>query len=166
MNRTAIIRSKIYQPDQLCKQLGTWRFHEKKIVFTNGCFDIIHPGHIDYLSKAADLGGKLIIGLNTDNSVKRLNKGKNRPLQDQDSRALILASLFFVDAVVMFDQDTPLELIKLLKPDILVKGADYTEDKVVGADFVRQNGGEVVLLEYLEGFSTTNIENKILESAI
>ena len=140
-----------------------------KIVFTNGCFDIIHRGHIDYLAKASDLGGKLIIGLNSDSSVRKLNKAKSRPLQDEKSRAMILASMHFVDAVILFFEETPQDLIRLLTPDVLVKGADYDADEInpqgkkfiVGSDFVRTFGGEVKTIEFLEGFSTTAIENKI-----
>jgi len=137
-----------------------WRFLENKIVFTNGCFDIIHLGHIDYLAKAADLGDKLIIGLNSDKSTRSI-KGPNRPITNESSRSLILASFSFVDAVVLFDEETPLKLIKAVMPDILVKGADYLIDQIVGADIVVQNGGRVQTLNYLPGYSTTLIEEKI-----
>jgi rfaE bifunctional protein nucleotidyltransferase chain/domain len=133
-----------------------WRFQGRKIVFTNGCFDILHKGHIEYLSKARDLGDILIIGLNTDASVSRL-KGAGRPVQDESSRALVLASLRFVEAVVFFDEDTPYNLIDLLKPDVLVKGGDYAEETIVGADIVRANGGEVVTIPLTEGYSTSKI---------
>jgi len=135
-----------------------WKFQSRKIVFTNGCFDILHRGHIEYLSKARDLGDVLIIGLNTDSSVKRI-KGGNRPVQDETSRAMILASLRFVEAVVLFDEDTPHNLISLVKPDVLVKGGDYTEETIVGADIVRASGGEVVTVPLTEGYSTTQILN-------
>jgi D-glycero-beta-D-manno-heptose 1-phosphate adenylyltransferase len=158
MNKTHLIQSKIFLRDQLVRQIEVWRFLNKKIVFTNGCFDILHLGHIDYLIKASEQGQKLIIGLNSDDSVKRLNKSKNRPLQDQNSRAMVLASLVFVDAVVIFDEDTPLELIKLLKPDVLVKGGDYTKETVVGSDIVK----ETVIIELTPGYSTTAIEKKII----
>ena len=131
-----------------------------KTVFTNGCFDILHQGHIDYLSKARDLGDALIVGLNTDASVRRL-KGTHRPINDQDSRALMLASFVFVDFVVMFDQDTPYELITTVQPDILVKGSDYKPQDIVGYDIVTAKGGKVLTLDYLPGFSTTAIECKI-----
>ncbi len=140
--------------------LSIWQFQGKKIVFTNGCFDIIHLGHIDYLSKAKDLGDLLVIGLNTDASVSRL-KGENRPIQDEVSRAMVLASLGFVDAVVFFGEDTPYNLIKTTQPDILVKGADYKPEDIVGYDIVKNKGGEVVTINYLPGYSTSAIESKI-----
>jgi rfaE bifunctional protein nucleotidyltransferase chain/domain len=161
MKSTDIIRTKIFSINSLKPVLATWRFKEEKIVFTNGCFDIIHQGHIDYLAKAKDLGSKLIIAVNSDESVRSLNKGNSRPIQDEKSRSIILASLFFVDAVIIFNESTPLELIKTIKPNVLVKGADYTPDQVIGADFVIKNGGKLELIEYLEGFSTTKIETKI-----
>jgi D-glycero-beta-D-manno-heptose 1-phosphate adenylyltransferase len=158
MNKSASVRSKIYQPGQLTRQAEEWRLSGKKIVFTNGCFDILHLGHIDYLIKAAELGDRLIIGLNSDDSVKRLNKGASRPLQDQHSRAMVLASLLYVDAVVIFDQDTPYELIQMLGPDILVKGGDYTKETVAGSNLVK----ETVIIEFTPGYSTTSIEQRIL----
>lgn len=142
--------------------LDSWNKSGSKIVFTNGCFDLVHRGHIDYLSKAADLGDVLIIGLNTDNSVSRL-KGNKRPIIDQESRALLLASLFFVSAVVLFDEDTPYELIIMIQPDVLVKGADYKPEEIVGYDVVSAKGGRVETLEFLPGFSTSAIEKKIRE---
>jgi len=142
--------------------LGVWRFQEKKIVFTNGCFDLLHLGHIDYLAKAKDLGDILVVGVNTDASVTRLNKGKNRPITDQQSRATLLASLFFVDAVVLFDEDTPYELIKTVQPDVLVKGSDYKPEEIVGYDVVTAKEGEIKTLDFLQGYSTTLIEQKIL----
>ncbi len=132
----------------------------KKIVFTNGCFDIIHSGHIYYLNEAKKLGDVLIIGLNSDSSVKRL-KGSERPINNESDRALILDSLKFVDYVTIFDEDTPYNLIDLIKPDILVKGGDYIADEVVGADIVRENGGQVVIIPYVQGKSTTGIIEKI-----
>lgn len=156
-----LIKSKIFaKRDDIRYWLGYWRFHEKKIVFTNGCFDILHQGHIDYLSRAADLGNVLIVGLNTDESVKRI-KGDGRPVQDEHSRALVLASMRFVDAVVLFNEDTPYELIKSIQPDTLVKGSDYTAEQIVGYDVVTQKGGNVVTIDYLDGFSTTGLINKI-----
>ena len=160
MSRLNNIHEKIFSQDQLRSRLNMWRFLENKIVFTNGCFDIIHLGHIDYLAKAADLGDKLIIGLNSDKST-RMIKGPNRPITDESSRSIILASFSFVDAVVLFDEETPFELIKAVIPDILVKGADYSIDQIVGADIVVQNGGRVQTLNYLPGYSTTLIEQKI-----
>ena len=131
----------------------------QNVVFTNGCFDIIHAGHIDYLSKARNLGDVLVVGLNSDESVRRL-KGPQRPINDVDARSKVLASLFFVDYVIVFEEDTPLNLIKSVRPDILVKGGDYTRDMVVGADFVESYGGKVVILPFLKGYSTTSILNK------
>ena len=160
MSKIKNIHEKIFSQDQLRSCLNMWRFLEKKIVFTNGCFDIIHLGHIDYLAKAADLGDKLIVGLNSDKSTRSI-KGLNRPIIDESSRSIVLASFSFVDAVVLFDEETPLELIKAVMPDILVKGADYSIDQIVGADIVVQNGGRVQTLNYLPGYSTTLIEQKI-----
>jgi D-glycero-beta-D-manno-heptose 1-phosphate adenylyltransferase len=163
MSRLEIIRKKIftYTDSDYQRMLAIWQFQGKKIVFTNGCFDILHLGHIDYLSKAADLGDLLIIGLNTDLSVGRI-KGNSRPLQDEISRAMVLASLGFVDVVVFFGEDTPYNLIKTTQPDILVKGADYKPEDIVGYDVVKNKGDEIVTIEFLEGYSTTVIENKIL----
>jgi len=161
MQKLEIVESRIHTNwDTLKYWLAYWRFHEKKIVFTNGCFDLIHQGHIDYLSQAADHGDILIIGLNTDASVKRL-KGENRPVQDERSRALLLSSLRFVDAVVLFDQDTPYELIQLVNPDVLVKGSDYSAEEIVGYDIVTAKGGEVITIDYLDGFSTTGLIEQI-----
>jgi rfaE bifunctional protein nucleotidyltransferase chain/domain len=154
------IKNKICTQADLKSVLNVWRLLEKKIVFTNGCFDLLHLGHIDYLSKSADMGNKLVIGLNSDSSVSAL-KGPGRPISDQISRAVILASFSFVDAVVLFDEPTPIQLIELIRPDILVKGADYTIDKIVGADIVSQYGGLVITIEYLNGYSTSLIEKKI-----
>ena len=139
--------------------LAVWRFQGKKIVFTNGCFDILHLGHIDYLSKAKDEGNILIIGLNTDNSVSRI-KGKTRPITDENSRAKILASLQFVDAVTLFDEETPYELISFVQPDVLVKGSDYKPEDIVGYDIVKAKNGKVVTIDF-QRYSTTAIEKKI-----
>jgi len=151
---------KITDATSLKRKIAAWRFQDKKVVFTNGVFDLLHTGHITYLTKAAELGEKLIIGLNTDASVKRL-KGPDRPVNDEQSRALLLAALFFVDAIVLFDEDTPLNLITQLMPDILVKGADYNIDNIVGAKEVIANGGQVKTIEFVDGFSSTNIIQKI-----
>lgn len=163
MSRLDIIRNKIFlSADADYQRMLTIRqFQGKKIVFTNGCFDILHLGHIDYLSKAADLGDMLIIGLNSDLSVSSI-KGNTRPLQDEMSRAMVLASLCFVDIVVLFGEDTPYNLIKVTQPDILVKGADYKPEDIVGYDIVKKKGGEIATLSFLEGYSTTAIEKKIL----
>lgn len=154
----ALVREKIVTAGQL---VATLRQHpEWKVVFTNGCFDLVHQGHIDYLSKARDLGDVLVVGLNTDASVRRL-KGPRRPINDEYSRALLLASMLFVDYVVLFGEDTPYELIKTLQPDILVKGSDYRPEDIVGYDIVMAKGGKVETLDFLPGFSTTAIEQKI-----
>jgi len=155
-----LIKLKIMDIASLIRQLAVWHFLGKKIVFTNGCFDIIHQGHIDYLSKAKDLGNILVIGLNTDDSVRRI-KGDNRPVNDQNSRAIVLASLRFVDAVILFDEDTPYNLINEVKPDILVKGSDYKTKEIVGADIVKKNGGIITTIDFLEGYSTSSIIEKI-----
>lgn len=160
MDKLDVVNSKVRSLDELLPMINIWKFQGNKIVFTNGCFDLLHLGHIDYLAKAASMGNKLIIGVNTDQSVSEL-KGPARPITDQHSRTLILASLFFVDAVVLFGEATPLNLITAIKPDILVKGADYTVDRIVGADVVMQNGGEVKTITYIDGYSTTAIEQKI-----
>lgn len=161
MLKLEIVESRVFTNWELFGYwLAYWKFHEKKVVFTNGCFDLLHQGHIDYLATAADKGDVLIIGLNTDASVKRL-KGEERPVQDERSRALILASLRFVNAVVLFDQDTPYDLIKLVKPDVLVKGSDYQAEDIVGYDVVMENGGEVITVDFLDGFSTSGLINRI-----
>jgi rfaE bifunctional protein nucleotidyltransferase chain/domain len=151
---------KITDLPSLKKQLQSWQGEGKKVVFTNGVFDLLHIGHITYLAKAAELGDKLIIGLNADSSVKRI-KGESRPVNDQSSRAAILAALFFVDAIVIFEDDTPLNLISTLLPDILVKGADYSVENIVGAKEVIANGGEVKTINFVEGYSSTSIIEKI-----
>jgi D-glycero-beta-D-manno-heptose 1-phosphate adenylyltransferase len=163
MSKLEVIRKKIYtySDADYSRMLTIWHFQGKKIVFTNGCFDILHLGHIDYLSKAKDLGDMLIVGLNTDESVRRI-KGNNRPIQDEISRSMVLASLGFVDFVVFFGEDTPYNLIKTTQPHILVKGADYKPEDIVGYDIVKNNGGEIVTIEYLPGYSTTSIETKII----
>jgi len=136
---------------------------KKKIVFTNGCFDLLHPGHIQYLNDAKALGDILIIGLNSDASVKRL-KGESRPLNNEKDRKFILENLKSVDKVELFNEDTPLNLIKKIKPDVLVKGGDYKPDEIVGSAFVKENGGEVKCLSFLEGYSTTNLISAIKSS--
>lgn len=138
-----------------------WRMKGDRIVFTNGCFDILHRGHVEYLQEAAALGDRLVIGLNSDASVKRQNKGPERPLNDELSRAKVLGALRLVDAVVIFDQDTPLELIQAIGPDVLVKGGDWPESKIVGADLVKARGGSVHSLKLVDGFSTTGLVEKI-----
>jgi rfaE bifunctional protein nucleotidyltransferase chain/domain len=160
MTTLEITKAKIYSREVLLQRVAMWRFQHKKVVFTNGCFDILHKGHIDYLSRARDLGDVLIIGLNTDASVHRL-KGEGRPLQDEKTRAMILASLRLVEAICLFDEDTPHDLISLVKPDVLVKGGDYTEDNIVGADIVKSNGGVVVTIPMTEGHSTSGLIERL-----
>ena len=160
MDYLKFIESKVLDSDSLKKTLAHWRFEQSKVVFTNGCFDLLHSGHLQYLAQAKNLGDKLIIGLNSDASTKRL-KGAHRPINDEKSRSLMLAALAFVDAVITFEEDTPLQLIKIVQPDILVKGGDYVIENIVGYDIVQQNGGLVTILPFLEGYSTTNIEEKI-----
>ncbi len=162
MGKIETITANIYsrQDESFLRLLSIWRFKSKKIVFTNGCFDILHLGHIDYLAKAAELGDILVIGLNTDDSVRKL-KGAGRPIQDEVSRAMTLASMRFVDAVVYFGEDTPYELIKTINPDVLVKGADYKPEDIVGYDVVNSKGGEIVTLDYIDGYSTSAIERRI-----
>ena len=150
------IYDKISSRDFLAEKLNLWRKEGKTIVFSNGCFDILHRGHVEYLSKAADLGDILVIGLNTDASVKRL-KGPSRPVNDEKARAVVLAALEFVDAVIFFEEDTPYDLIKFVQPDVLVKGKDYKAEDIVGYDIVTNKGGKVETIELVEGFSTTNI---------
>lgn len=163
MDNLLLIENKILTLDKLQPFLSIWRFKDQKIVFTNGCFDLLHLGHIDYLAKAANLGNKLVVGLNSDFSTSAL-KGPGRPITNQKSRARLLASLFFVDAVVLFDEPNPYNLISGVKPDILIKGADYTIDNIVGADLVLARGGEVKTIEYIDGYSTSAIEQKIRNS--
>jgi len=151
---------KISDLPKLKSLVASWKNEGKKVVFTNGVFDLLHIGHITYLAKASELGDKLVIGLNSDSSVKRI-KGDDRPVNDQNSRAALLAALFFVDAIVLFEEDTPLNLISSLLPDILVKGADYAVENIVGAKEVMANGGEVKTINFVEGFSSTSIIQKI-----
>ncbi len=160
MNQLDTILHKIVSLEEAKQIVANWRIQGEKIVFTNGCFDIIHKGHIYYLSKARDLGSKLILGLNTDASIKRL-KGENRPIKEEESRALTIASFEFIDLVILFDEDTPLNVISTLLPDVLVKGSDYQIENIVGAKEVLANGGEVKTIEFVEGFSTTNYVKKM-----
>lgn len=160
MNKPEVIPSKIYSREELVKQVARWRFLGKTISFTNGCFDILHAGHISSLSEAAREGDILIVGVNTDASTKRL-KGDERPVNDENSRALLLASLAIVDAVTLFEEDTPFELITAVMPDVIVKGGDYTLDQMIGAKEVIANGGRVVINPIVHGFSTTGIIEKI-----
>ncbi len=142
------------------KKVSEWKAKGEKVVFTNGCFDILHLGHIDYLEKARNLGDRLVLGLNTDDSVSRF-KGPERPVQDEHSRARVLAALQFIDLVVLFNEDTPLALISELLPDVLVKGSDYLAENIVGADVVKKHGGVVKTIDFVAGYSTTRIIEKI-----
>jgi len=151
---------KISDLQKLKTTVAAWKNEGKKVVFTNGVFDLLHIGHVTYLAKAAELGDKLIIGLNSDSSVKRI-KGEGRPINDENSRAALLAALFFVDAVVLFGEDTPINLITTLMPDILVKGADYAVENIVGSKEVIANGGEVKTIDFVEGYSSSSIIQKI-----
>ena len=167
MDNLQLIKNKIHNEwkagasrlSPLTSHLTRWREQGLRIVFTNGCFDILHRGHVEYLSKASDMGDVLVVGLNTDASVKRL-KGEGRPINDEQARALVLASLSLVDVVVLFDEDTPYELIKEVRPDVLVKGADYKPEEIVGYDIVTSYGGKVETVPLVEGYSTTSLISK------
>ncbi|MCC7029819.1 MAG: D-glycero-beta-D-manno-heptose 1-phosphate adenylyltransferase [Chitinophagaceae bacterium] len=161
LNKLEIIQQKIFTPLTLSRLAHQWHMLSKKIVFTNGCFDIMHQGHNTYLLQAAEFGNKLIVAVNSDESVRKL-KGDKRPIIDQYSRALNLASHAYIDAVVIFDDETPLQLIQELKPHVLVKGGDYTEDQIAGAKEVRAAGGEVIIVPFMEGYSSTAIMEKIV----
>lgn len=163
MRNTDVIQKKIYTIDALQRQVASWKALGKTVSFTNGCFDILHQGHIYSLSQAAQQANYLIVAVNSDQSTKRLNKGSNRPINNEQSRALLLASLIMVDAVIIFDEDTPQQLIATILPNVLVKGGDYTIEQIAGAKEVIANGGKVVINSIVEGFSTTNIINKIKE---
>ena len=152
------IHDKVLDADHLAAKLAVSR--PPVVAFTNGCFDILHQGHLDYLARARQMADMLIVGLNTDSSVRRL-KGEGRPVNDELSRALMLASLVMVDYVVLFDEETPYNLIKQLQPDLLVKGGDYNPSQIVGADIVKARGGRVLALDFLPGYSTTSIIEKI-----
>jgi rfaE bifunctional protein nucleotidyltransferase chain/domain len=160
MKQPQIIPHKIFTLPQLQQQINRWRFLNKTIAFTNGCFDILHQGHIASLSQAAGEADFLIVGVNADESVRKL-KGEGRPVNDQQSRTMILASLLMTDAIVIFEEDTPLELISTILPDVLVKGGDYKIEEIVGAKEVIANGGKVIINPILQGFSTTALIEKI-----
>ncbi len=169
MTRLEYVQNKIVDLESTIKKIATWRLKNEKVVFTNGCFDILHKGHVTYLAQAAELGNKMIVALNTDASVQRQGKGEERPINKNDARAMVLASLGFVDAIVFFNDDTPLSIIKELKPDVLVKGADYDPSEVdenspkyiVGSNEVKAYGGDVKAIPLVEGFSTTGIIEKL-----
>lgn len=159
MNYLPVIQQKIVAIPELKRMIAVWHLKSKKVVFTNGCFDIIHAGHIHLLTTARSFGDILIVGLNTDASVNKIKPG--RPLQDEHSRAMMMASFTFTDAVVLFDEESPSELIKAILPDVLVKGGDYTPETVIGKEEVEKNGGHVEIVKYMEGFSTSNMIAKI-----
>ena len=169
MARIQYIQNKLATTTEAVQRIAKWKLQNDKIVFTNGCFDILHKGHVTYLSKAADLGNKLVVAINTDASVKRLGKGDDRPVNPEEARAFVLSALGFIDMVILFDNDTPLELIQALKPDVLVKGADYDPNEtdssskkyIVGSDIVRSYGGSVEAISLVDGFSTTGIIQKL-----
>lgn len=169
INRTDYLGAKIVSLHEAKQQIEIWKLSSKKVIFTNGCFDILHKGHVTYLAQTAEHGNRLIIGLNTDASVKRQGKGDDRPVNDENARATVLAALSFVDLIVLFDDDTPIDLIRELKPNVLAKGADYdpeemdssSEKYIVGSDLVRANGGEVIAIPLVDGFSTTGILDKL-----
>lgn len=169
MSRLSEIRSAIQDSESAKETVANWKAAGETVVFTNGCFDILHEGHVTYLAQAADLGTKLVIGLNTDASVKRQGKGEERPVNPESARGLVLASLSFVDLVVLFDNDTPLDLIRLLQPSVLVKGGDYdaaetdpaSKRYIVGSKEVIENGGIVRTIDLVAGFSTTGIIQKL-----
>lgn len=172
MSRLSHLENKIVGLGHAHQLVEQWRLKNNRIVFTNGCFDILHRGHVTYLAQAAELGDKLIVALNTDSSVKNQGKGEDRPINIETSRALVLAALGFVDLIVFFDDQTPIKEIETLLPDVLVKGADYdAEEKdpnskkyIVGSDIVRKNGGEVVAIDLVDGYSTTSILDRIQKS--
>ena len=156
-------KSKILSLEDAVKIIAAQKTFGKRVVFTNGCFDILHRGHLEYLMEARQLGDFLLVGVNSDNSVRRLGKSPSRPLQDEQGRALAIASLYFVDLVIIFDEDTPHKLISTILPDILVKGADYNPEDIVGYKEVTDNGGTVKTIPFIEGYSTTSIDQKILK---
>lgn len=157
------IQTKIQDWQTAQKTVSNWKKENERVVFTNGCFDLVHFGHIHYLAAAKDLGTKLVVGLNSDASVQRL-KGIHRPIKDAKNRLHLMASLQMVDLVIEFGEETPLSLIELLSPSILVKGGDWAPHQIVGSEFVLQNGGEVHSLPFIEGYSTTKLEQKIKNS--
>lgn len=169
MSRLTYLQNKIVNAEQAARLINGWKMKGNQVVFTNGCFDILHQGHVVYLAKAAELGDRLVIGLNSDSSIKKQNKGAERPINQQEARETVLGALGFVDLIVIFDTDTPLDLIETFNPNILVKGADYdpneTDPKskkyIVGSDFVRKNNGIVSVVDLEEGFSTTNLIQKM-----
>lgn len=168
MSRLASLENKIVSLEDARRRVNMWHLKNDKVVFTNGCFDILHKGHVTYLAKSAELGDRLIVAINTDASVREQGKGENRPINPEDARATVLAALGFVDMVVLFSENTPLNLIEFLQPDVLVKGADYDPNEtdpsskkyIVGSDIIKKNGGEVIAIQLVDGYSTTSIIEK------
>ncbi len=160
MHKQEWIQHRIFSKDALLKQRNVWESLGKKVVFTNGCFDILHHGHLDLIAQAADMGNVLVVGLNTDASVKRL-KGPDRPINTEADRLFQMASLLCVDAVCLFDEDTPKDLIELVRPHVLVKGGDYNIDTIVGADYVQAHGGRVEIIPFVQGYSTSSLIDTI-----
>lgn len=160
MNILHKIQSKIVTQSEATRIVKEWQNSGNSVVFTNGCFDIVHKGHVFYLHKARELGNKMVLGLNSDSSVKNI-KGENRPVKEQESRALTLAAFECVDLIVLFDEDTPFNVIKELQPNILVKGKDYNENEIVGADIVKKNGGKVITIDLEDGYSSSNYIEKL-----
>ena len=154
------LKAKIFNTKDLSKIINEWRLNGDKIVFTNGCFDLIHLGHLEILARSADLGDKLIVGINSDMSIKKI-KGSSRPIIEEDSRAKQLAAIEFIDAVILFNEDTPYDLINILKPDVLTKGGDYKKNDIVGNQLINKQQGEVVIIPLTHGYSTTSILEKI-----
>lgn len=169
MSRLSVLESKIVSLEEAKRFVNLCKLKNEKVVFTNGCFDILHKGHVTYLAKSADLGDRLIVALNTDSSVREQGKDVNRPINPEDARGIVLAGLGFVDRIVYFNEQTPLNVILELMPDVLVKGADYDPEEtdvnakkyIVGSDQIRANGGDVKVIDLVEGFSTTSILNKM-----
>lgn len=169
MSHLTHLRAKLLNPDQLQQQVQDWRNAGKRVVFTNGCFDILHKGHVEYLAQAADHGDVMILGLNTDDSVRRQNKGPERPINNEDARATVLSGLSFINAIAYFDADTPIDLIEAIVPDVLVKGGDYDPNEtdaqsktyIVGSDVVKANGGNVTVIPLVPNYSTTSTIEKM-----
>jgi len=154
------LQSKIYTLDQLIDKVSNWKDQNKKTVFTNGCFDLIHLGHVEVLARSSDLGDRLIVAINSDESIIKI-KGKNRPIIEEESRVKQIAALDFVDAVILFNQDTPINIISSITPNVITKGGDYKISDVVGYEIVQKNNGEVVIIPLTQGYSTTSILDKI-----
>lgn len=169
MEQIAHLHHKIVPLDQAKRLVAMWHMKGETVVFTNGCFDVLHKGHVMYLAKASDLGDRLIVAVNTDSSVKTQNKGDDRPVNPEEARAFLIAALGFVDLVVFIEEKTPYHLIDSLLPDVLVKGSDYDAEEtdptakkyIVGSDLVKNNGGKVVTVDFVDGFSSTSIINQL-----